>query len=393
MKLSDRIRRGMARIYLRYVSVVFCLAAGVALFLKPPRESAGKRLLVLKPDAVGDYILFRNFMKLLRAGEKYRDYEIVFCGNSACRDFALHYDSAYADEFVWIDKNRIYLDIFYYIRFARSMYRRFSVTIQPVRSRELLFDFIVRISGSGERIAPEGDTVNILHGYKKMSDRWYTRLIPSGDQFSFEFDANRQFFELLLDQPVLFRRPFLEKDHRDDTGIPGLPQRFIALFPGAQLPFRRWKTRNFAAVCRDLGEKYGMDTVILGSGSDRELAGEIVRFSGGRLMDLTGRTRLHQLPEIIARSRMVITNDSMAAHLGAALDIPTVVISQMNHYGRFVPYPEELKVKMICVIPESFQRTGSHELTEKFRYGSEVDINLITVNQVSNAIAELHLIH
>ena len=76
----------------------------------------------------------------------------------------------------------------------------------------------------------------------------------------------------------------------------------------------------------------------------------------------------------------------MAVHIGAAMGIPVVVISQMNHYGRFVPYPNVKGINMQCVIPKEYQKEEARVLTERFKNGSEADINLITVDQVIAAI-------
>lgn len=389
MKLSDRFQRRMARIYLRYVSVLFCGITATCLLFKRTGKKPEKKILILKPDAIGDYILFRNFLSLLRKSEKYRGYQITFCGNSAYREFAIHYDSDSVDHFLWIDKNRIYMNLLYYIRFAGSLYHQYSLTIHASRSREFIFDFYAKISGNQERIAPEGDTINILSFYKRISDRWYTRLIPSGNAFSFEFDANKRFFELLLEQPISLSKPFLPNDSRHSSDLPDLPGNFIALFPGAQLPFRRWNTSNFAEVCNYLRQKYPHEIVILGGNSDQKLAREIIGLSHDRVIDLTGKTHLIQLPNVIARARLLITNDTMAVHIGAVIGIPTIVISQMNHYGRFVPYPKEIGDKMACVIPLAYKKFEEEALAEKFRLGSDVDINLVTVDQVKNAIDQL----
>ena len=386
MTLRDRFQRRMARIYLRYVSIFFCGITSIFLTFKRTGEKPEKRLLVLKPDAIGDYILFRNFLLLLRQSAKYRDYQIIFCGNSAYKEFAIHFDSDSVDHFLWIDKNRIYRDLRYYIRFALSLHHQYTVTIHASRSREFIFDYFAKISGIRERIAPVGDTVNILSPYKRITDHWYTRLIPSGNTVSFEFDANRQFFELLLEHAISLKKPFLINKPCDGSDLPDLPGDFIALFPGAQLPFRRWNTVNFAAVCNYLRQNYPQEIVILGGKSDQKLAHEIIRLNNDHVIDLTGKTQLIQLPEVISKARLLITNDTMAVHIGAVLDIPTVVISQMNHYGRFVPYPKEIGDNMVCVIPLAFKKSDEQALAEKFRLGSEVDINLVTIDQVKSAI-------
>ena len=63
-----------------------------------------KRLLVIKADAIGDYILFRNYLEILRASEKYKNYHITLLGNEIWQDIASKYDSAFVDDFIFISK-------------------------------------------------------------------------------------------------------------------------------------------------------------------------------------------------------------------------------------------------------------------------------------------------
>ena len=373
------------------VSVCFCAIAGITLLFKRSSTFPGKRLLVLKPDSIGDYILFRNFLAVLRQSEKYRGYEITLCGNSVYSEFAIHFDHESVDKFIWIDKKRIYHDLHYYIRLAYLLKQQYEVTIHAIRSREMIFDYLAKISSSFERIGYMGDTVNIPGLYKRITDRWYTRLISSGDDYYFEFSANKQFFETILGIRVSFARPFLEAERFRDVNLPGLPGHFVAVFPGAQLPFRRWSTSNFSAVVQHVRKKCNIGIVIIGSKADQSLACEIIIKSGIGVVDLTGQSGLIQLPGIISKACLLIANDTMAVHFGAALNIPTIVISQLNHYGRFVPYPPEIMDKMVCAIPDIYEKQEANTLIEKFKKGSDVDIDLVSVEQVTSAIDRLLL--
>jgi hypothetical protein len=62
----------------------------LARFRKP-----AKRLLIIKTDAIGDFILFRNFIEEVKLSLKYRDYEIELLGNELWKDLVLAYDSRY----------------------------------------------------------------------------------------------------------------------------------------------------------------------------------------------------------------------------------------------------------------------------------------------------------
>ena len=389
MQLKNDLQRWMAKIYLRYVSVLFVLIAGSKVKRIQRDSPSGKRLLILKPDSIGDYILFRNFLTLIRNSRKFRGHTITFCGNAAFRDFAVHFDNGLADEFIWIDKTRVYMDPGYYSGLATDICGKFTEVIHAVRSRELMFDYLAKIASADNRFAPEGDSVNILRFYKRFTDRWYTRLIPAGDLYTFEFETNRQFFSALLEAEIPFSKPFFEKEHLSWAGLPDLPPEFAAIFPGAQLAFRRWSPANFAAVCSYISVKHGLPVVIIGGKDDQAAARDILSYMSGQITDLTGRTGLNELPSLIVRARLLVTNDTMSVHLAAAAGTPVVVVSQMNHYGRFVPYPPEVFPGMECVIPDRFVKSDPRRLMKRFEHGSRVNISLVNVAQVTDAVDRL----
>ncbi len=112
--------------------------------------------------------------------------------------------------------------------------------------------------------------------------------------------------------------------------------RFIAMAPGAAYgPAKQWGEANFAAVARLVAKpgrmkRSGAATVVVGTRADSPAAGEIARLAGeaegARVVDLTGRTDLVELAGVIAAASGFVGNDSGAAHLAAALGVPTVAV-------------------------------------------------------------------
>jgi ADP-heptose:LPS heptosyltransferase len=47
----------------------------------------------------------------------------------------------------------------------------------------------------------------------------------------------------------------------------------------------------------------------------------------------------------------VVSNETGAAHLAAAVETPVVCLLGGGHYGRFVPYPEEYRAKAPAPLP------------------------------------------
>jgi len=58
------------------------------------------------------------------------------------------------------------------------------------------------------------------------------------------------------------------------------------------------------------------------------------------VVDLTGRTSVPELLDVMKGAAGVVTNDTGPAHLAIAVGTPTVVIVGGGHFGCFVPYPD-----------------------------------------------------
>ena len=53
----------------------------IDIFVQPSKIIKPKSLLLIRLDAIGDYILFRNFIEELKKDEKYKHYSITLLGN------------------------------------------------------------------------------------------------------------------------------------------------------------------------------------------------------------------------------------------------------------------------------------------------------------------------
>ncbi len=106
---------------------------------------------------------------------------------------------------------------------------------------------------------------------------------------------------------------------------PGQP--FVALSPATSGTNRRLDVGTYAAAIQHIHDQYGTPTVLLGAGDDRHLCAEILGASPPGTVDLAGQTSAGTLAAVIACSRMHVGCDSGPAHVAAALQVPSVVIS------------------------------------------------------------------
>lgn len=111
-----------------------------------------------------------------------------------------------------------------------------------------------------------------------------------------------------------------------NAGHTGEP--LLALAPGSVWATKRWP--HFADLARRLTTQGRV--VVVGSEADGRLAREIVDATFGAALDATGRLSLLGSAELISRSRLLVTNDSLPQHLASAMGTPTIAI-----FGPTVP--------------------------------------------------------
>lgn len=106
---------------------------------------------------------------------------------------------------------------------------------------------------------------------------------------------------------------------------------FICLTPFAGLEERNWPLEAAREWVRRTEIKYGVPVVILGPESKRQEAASL----GG--VNLTGKTTLLQLAEVIRRAVLHVGPDSGPMHMAGALGTPTVALFSKDLPARWAP--------------------------------------------------------
>ncbi len=99
---------------------------------------------------------------------------------------------------------------------------------------------------------------------------------------------------------------------------------WIAIFPGASHPSRRWGKDRYLEVARFL-VGMGLKVAVVGGPGEKE-EGEYVAsaLSPGRVANATGARSLRESMEILGRCRGLVTADSGIMHLAALMGLPTL---------------------------------------------------------------------
>lgn len=120
--------------------------------------------------------------------------------------------------------------------------------------------------------------------------------------------------------------------------VPLAGQAFVALFPGASIPERRWGGEQFHRLALWLNEQ-GVAVVVVGGGQDRETGEAILGCCKG--LNLAGVTSLAETAAVLQRSSLLVTGDSGVLHMAVGLDVPTVSLFGPGIADKWAPCGEK----------------------------------------------------
>ncbi len=333
-----------------------------------PVKKQEKRLIIFRHDGIGDYVMFRNFLEVLRKSPKFAGYKITLLGNAAWKDLAEFLDKDYIDEFIWLDKKKFTANFFYrYKKFKEITSVKYDILIHPFSREFFNADNDLAFLLKADKKIGSIRIPRFTKPYKtKILEKIYNELIPDEENVRFEFYKNKIFFEKLLHETtdrtinaginsgINLNRPFINlppyslppyslppysacpsgaanSSASALSGIAdlksklGISSPYAAFFIGASVKHRKWPPAYFAETANYLNTKYGFHIVLCGGKSELNDAAEFKKHFQADLADKSsftdavGKISLIDLLYIIKDASLVISNETMAPHIAMAL--------------------------------------------------------------------------
>ncbi|PIE61551.1 MAG: hypothetical protein CSA29_02770 [Desulfobacterales bacterium] len=130
-----------------------------------------------------------------------------------------------------------------------------------------------------------------------------------------------------------------------------LPKTYIVLNIGASRAVKVWPPEHFAALADRIANTFNCQSVLTGGPGDLHLAETIRGNATCNIIDLTGKTSIPQLVEVIANAKCVITGDTGAMHLASALGTDLVALFGPTDPRRTGPFYGKViqKTELPCV--------------------------------------------
>jgi ADP-heptose:LPS heptosyltransferase len=302
-----------------------------------------KRLLIIKTDAIGDFVIFRNFIELTKKSETFKDHKVDLLGNILWQDLALFYDSGFTDNFYFANAEALYDAPMKFLKLGWRLFaNNYETVLQPTFARTFIGDGLAGFTAAKNIIGWEGNTERIAAKYKSKTDEFYTLRLKSPQRIYLEFERFRYFFERILQQPLTIQQPHLPIKKGAPEGV--------MIFPGAGVFKRGWETEKFLDLIK-LILSHTKHTIYLLGGVNETKAGIylVENLPANRIENLTGKTSLIQLIELIGNAKLVVTNETSAVHIAGAVKTPSICVLGGGHFGRFVPYDPKVSTSINSV--------------------------------------------
>ena len=292
-------------------------------FPSPPR-----RILLIKPSAIGDVVHALPILSLLR--RKWPDAHVSWVLTPACAN--LLDGHPLLNEVILFERGR----------FGRG-WREPAAAAGLVKFMKSLrggeFDLVVDLQGlfrSGWMAWQTRAPVRIgFANAREFAPAFYTHRVDVGTTEQHAIDRYLKVTAALGcgDAPVEFPLYVADDDRRKVDALVPPGQPYAVLIPGTNWATKRWPVERFAALVKPLRDRFGLPSVAAGSPNEAELAGRI-----GAAVNVAGKTTLRQLVALLERAALVVANDSGPMHIAAALGRPLVTLFGPTNPARTGPF-------------------------------------------------------
>ncbi|MBU3668627.1 MAG: glycosyltransferase family 9 protein [Candidatus Taylorbacteria bacterium] len=307
----------------------------VALFQKP--KTNRRKVLLLRKDVIGDFILFIPTIKHFR--RFYKDAELYLVVNTVALDLQSQFPEV--DHVIPYDGKQFRSNFFYRRKFFHNLAKEgFDIVVHAVYSREYICDRMVRVTGAKERIA------FCAEGGKMTTDAQYTRLIDTPKELN-EPDRNMYFLSAVIGEETNIQFPTLDISKFDCKNAKTLleslhieEKKYIVLLPGAGAPYRTWQLEKFAEVADHIASTHNLKILISGSHGDLNLCNKIYELMSKKDMAfvIAGQLDIPNFAHILHSSLFYFGSETGPLHLATAIQTPVVCILGAGHRDRFFPY-------------------------------------------------------
>jgi ADP-heptose:LPS heptosyltransferase len=323
------------------------------------------RALILRPDNLGDVILFSGALRLIRRA--WPNVRITIC----VKEFVSSYLELcpYVDSVIIWEEKRVFLDAPSFSdkagklgRIAGRLWRAindwlprvdpdlsYDAVLFPVRSPVREHHLFVRAVNAPVKVGISGDFANQSSSEDRAASKIYTtryNLTPDR-RWEHELKVTRDFLNFLgIDAELEDVRPEVWTNESDVKAarmlVPDSASMKLAVIPGANWAGRIYPPDRIVSAISEVTD-LRLSCLIFGTSNEVSLCGDLsLKLSKchnvQEIVDLSGKTNVRTLIECLRLCDLVFSAESAPLHIATALGKPSVGVIGGGHFGRFYPW-------------------------------------------------------
>jgi len=299
-------------------------------------------LVVIRMDGIGDMVLFRNSLEHYAEAFGIAPEDITVVGCASWQAIADEVFSGF--RVICIDEHAYARRPLYRFR-VNLRVRRLAPAVTAVDAyfrRALMADSLAWVAKAPRTVV----ALPYINEPTRAEYTWYMsqgwEVIDTGPYPRHEVVRHAAFVAAVAGREIVPAPPRITWPARAvqlDTPAP-----FAVLNPGSNEFGRRWPLADYVELARWLRGR-GLQVVFVGKAdetADGRTGSSLIDTldDDDGVLDMTGKSTLPQLLDLMRDADLVVSNDTGPAHVGIGLGTPTVVIVGGGHFGSFVPYPK-----------------------------------------------------
>lgn len=153
------------------------------------------------------------------------------------------------------------------------------------------------------------------------------------------------------------------------SASPHAPKEWIAVQAGASDVMKAWRPEYFGRTMAQMSQQWDGGIILIGTPAEQDTIAQVVRVyreAGGRcpLLNAAGQTTLEQLVGLLAKCRLLLTNDTGPMHLAVGVQTPVIDLSvghvDFRETGPYGPGHWVIQPELDCA-PCGFDQVCAHQ--------------------------------
>lgn len=125
-------------------------------------------------------------------------------------------------------------------------------------------------------------------------------------------------------------------------------RKLAVLAPGATWPTKQWPPEYFSRLAARLEQAWGLAPVVIGGPEEFSLCRQVAQAAGGSAVSLANETELDVLAALLAKTEIVVTNDSGPLHAAVAANCRVLAFfgPTVQEFG-FMPAADNARARVL----------------------------------------------